>query len=81
MVRISAEAEDVNARKKTEEGEGRCGAWTKEGILRWNRRDSSTEFGVIKFTKRAKKIERAEHIKETEKELKLPYLKEIFVDY
>ena len=56
-------------------------AWTKEGILRWNRRDSSTEFGVIKFTKRAKKIERAEHIKETEKELKLPYLKEISVDY
>jgi len=26
VVRISAEAEDVNARKKTEEGEGRCGA-------------------------------------------------------
>ena len=33
------------------------------------------------LSKGAKKIERAEHIKETEKELKLPYLKEISVDY
>ena len=81
MVRISAEAEDVNARKKTEEGEGRCGAWTKEGILRWNRRDSSTEFSGNNFANRAKEIERVEHIKEIEKELKLPYLTEIFMDY
>jgi len=87
VAEVSAEAEDVKARKKqrkekdTAEREQKKAASAEKEARKMEEILPLLNSDVNKFTNRGKEIERAELIREIEKELKLPYLKEIFMYY